>query len=169
MGLQKAWESIIIPTSGYIELDTRHDEKPHLQETALYHIKINKINFTIKRVSSIETSPLSIIQTAPTLYYTNVGIDDITKNGRVLTDYNNARIKGTSITINDLAYEPNPEGHRLFMKNDLCTYEGKPRFRLFYRDLDKNKDTKQWHKDYEHYNTLYLHIGPSFTLDNLYT
>ena len=41
---------------------------------------------------------------------------------RVKDEYNNTRIKGTSLTINDLIYEPNVDGHRLFIKNDLYEY-----------------------------------------------
>ena len=41
---------------------------------------------------------------------------------QVLSKYSNTVLCGTNITINDLVYEPNPDGHRLYMKHNCFMY-----------------------------------------------
>ena len=91
--------------------------------------------------------------------------------------YLNTCLKGTSITLNDLIYEPNQEGHRLFMRNNLCSFDSYLRGKLFYRYLNIDINGNQHRHDSwrgeqvgnQNINTLYLYTGPCFNKDNLLT
>jgi hypothetical protein len=54
----------------------------------------------------------------------------------VNSKYTNVTLKGTSITINDLIYEPNVEGHRLFLRNGLYNSNQTIRNKIYYRDVN---------------------------------
>lgn len=130
----------------------------------LYYVNIEGVNYTVTRISKLANDEKDIITNKQTEKYGKF-IDNAYE---VDSKYKLARIRGTSITLNDLYYEPNTSGHRLYMKNDLCQFVNTHRGRIFYRSLDKAKDGEQWAKTYEHYNTLYMMTGPCFTKDNLY-
>ena len=83
----------------------------------------------------------------------------------VKTQYDSARFRGTSVTINDLVYEPNIDGHRLYMNNNLYVYDDFLENKIAYRSWD-------WYPPAACYgsagvNDLYMATGPCFTLDNL--
>lgn len=90
-------------------------------------------------------------------------VDETTKEKR------NVRIKGTSLTLNDLYYDPESTNHWLFIKDlgELCRHiDSDLRDIIYYRSLtDKNS----WKAidEYQHKNHLYLFTGPCFTEDNL--
>jgi hypothetical protein len=53
----------------------------------------------------------------------------------VNSKYKDVTLKGTSITVNDLVYEPNIEGHRLFLRNGLYKSNQAVRNKIYYRDV----------------------------------
>ena len=133
------------------------------QSIGLYYIDLTNINYTITKTSKIVNEEKNIItnrQTEQYSYFPGEGYE-------VDSKYKNARFRGTSITINDLEYDPKISGHRLYIKNGSWQYKDVYRGRIFYRSMDKFKDGNQWHLEFEHYNTLYLMFGPCFTIDNL--
>ena len=90
--------------------------------------------------------------------------------------YNNTRIRGTSLTLNDLLYVPSKDGHRLFVKNNIAEYDGHLRNILWYGPLDKPQSNsgKDWSTTWNNTwndkldcNRLYLYTGPSFIPDKL--
>lgn len=108
----------------------------------------------------------NIIHIIPTSAYLNISNDSYQVN----TKYQNACFRGTSITINDLVYEPNPDGHRLYMRPNCFKYHNTPRARLYYRTLtpDENSNiSTTWKGDTDYYNMLFINTGPCFVPDNL--
>ena len=97
----------------------------------------------------------------------------------VSSDYPNTTFKGTSITINDLVYEPNIEGHRLFLRNDLYVSNQTIRNKIYYREIGTsdtdnppdnipNEVLDTWiYEGNEHKNCIYLFTGPCFEPTNL--
>ena len=51
----------------------------------------------------------------------------------MLDIYKYSTIRGTSITLNDLQYIPNPTGHRLYMKPNLVKYDPTLNNKIYYR------------------------------------
>ena len=132
----------------------------------LLEIRPVSVEFTVTQSSKISVLPEQFVKTTRTNKYSEF------KNNAYIIDskYNNTRLKGSSITINDLIYEPNQQGHRLFLRNNLCTYNPKLRGKLYYRSLDL-KDRSTWdvraNPNQEYINSLYLYTGPCFTPDTL--
>lgn len=131
----------------------------------VYDIHINKIYFTIERKASIDLLDDSVIKTSRTTNYAN----KLDRKYTVDSKYDNpsgksTRIRGTSITLNDLVYKPNVEGHRLFVRNNICTHDSINRGKIFYRSLT---DAGSWVLDTQYLNSLYIFTGPCFTPDNL--
>ena len=131
----------------------------------LFDIKIKKINFTIEQISKLESSTDQFIKTTRTTKYSQT----VSNEYQIMYDYKNARLKGTSITLNDLIYEPNQDGHRLFMRNNLWNYDSDLRGKLYYRGLDIHDDPTRltWHYKTKYYNNIFLFTGPCFTPDTL--
>jgi hypothetical protein len=126
-----------ILTEGKIQIDTHHEEKHSNIPKALFRLKINSINVTISKLSKLEESSEVIIQTPKTRWYRS--------ESTVRDEYINARFRGSSITINDLVYDPQVNGHRLFIRDGLCKYHPDPRCRIFYRSF--KYDNSEWHKN----------------------
>ena len=130
----------------------------------IFKLKITKIEIRVNKTINIENTSDQIININPTVDYAS--IDTSTQTYKV--NYPNCCLVNTTLTLNDLMYEPNINGHRLFVKNLKTEYFGMRKGsgaitrEIFYRDLyDKNS----WHKDYTYYNHLYLLCGPCFTDD----
>ena len=83
-----------------------------------------------------------------------------------MDDYKPSCIRGSSITLNDLVYEPNLEGHRLFIKNNCFTYNNTYRSKIYYRDLSTDK-AHSWTLDKQYLNNIYMFTGPCYTSSNL--
>lgn len=132
----------------------------------LIRLVFNNITITISKSDKLEHVPETFVSVVRTSQYS----DKYSKEYKVLDEYKNTCIKGTSITINDLIYEPNNEVHRLFMRNGLCTYNPYLRGRLYYRPTAKEFKS-QWspkrNPAMEFTNNLYLFTGPCFTPDTL--
>lgn len=126
----------------------------------LYEIELKSINFNIKRKSSIENNPNTIIKVAKTKNYYNLKdhLYEVTSNKRT-------RLVGTSLTLNDLIYDGTSPEHRLYVRDD-CYNNDESDYRniIYYRSLD---DTSEWGLTYQHRNHLYLQTGPCFTTDNI--
>ena len=127
-------------------------------------LTINKINFTVTKTSKLESDPETFIHTTKTIGYSN----KVDNKYVVNSTYQDSQIRGTSITINDLLYEPNVDGHRLFIKNNLCVYNPNLRSKLYYRFLNEGKWHDSWkYNNTKYYNNLFLFTGPCFTPDRL--
>lgn len=131
----------------------------------LFDIKIKKINFTVEQISKLESSTDQFIKTTRTIKYSKTESNKY----QIIDDYKNARLRGSSITLNDLIYEPNQDGHRLFMRNNLWNYDSNLRGKLYYRGLDIHDSTTRatWHYKTKYYNNIFLFTGPCFTPDTL--
>lgn len=150
----------IVNTSGQISTE--------VPSTELYYLQIKKITINITQVSSLEKDPLSFIPTNRTENYWTLKDHKYIINN----DYKNARLRGSSITLNDLIYEPNSNGHRLFIREGLYSYDNYLRGKLYYRlgnfkeagdaawDIKRDSSRK-------YQNVLFFYTGPCFTLDNL--
>ena len=131
----------------------------------LFDIKIKKINFTVEQISKLESSTDQFIKTTRTIKYSKTEGNKY----QIIDDYKNARLRGSSITLNDLLYEPNKEGHRLFIRNNLCRYDSFLRSKIYYRFLNEGNWHSSWHYNNTKYlNNLFLYTGPCYTLSNLY-
>lgn len=138
----------------------------------LYELKINKVNVHIKRKANYSSLNSSIISTKKTSDYYTFGSPTLNSKEQykyyVKSDYSEACLRGTSLTINDLVYEPT-EDHRLFVNCFLQSvsahddYDSWARNLVYYRAYD---DQESW-MDTIHKNVLCLFTGPSFTYDNL--
>ena len=101
-------------------------------------------------------------------YSENFGTSyDITKKyiNEGASNYQSVALQGTSITLNDLLYEPNKEGHRLFFRNNKCLFYNSEenRGKIYYRTLDLQTDYGYLSNDNQYKNCLCLYTGPCFT------
>jgi hypothetical protein len=92
--------------------------------------------------------------------------------------YNQACFSGTKLTINDLVYEPNITGHRLYVRDDCYKYNNSPRAKVYYRTMSIDGtyrdevdtswlyyDTKSNGVEYKgtpNLNSIFLQTGPCF-------
>ena len=149
------------------ELETAYDSDYNYIE--LYEFTLDSINFDITRRAKLATSSESILKTSMTTKY----YETVDHKYRVLDTYKDARIRGTSLTLNDLMYEPNVDGHRLFIRNNIYKYDSTYRGKLYYRSLDVNDAEVRASWDARrtvanrNKNSLYLFTGPCFITDNL--
>lgn len=86
--------------------------------------------------------------------------------------YKSTQIRGTSLTLNDLEYVPNVDGHRLFVRNGCCSYDPDYRGQLYYRAWNEGTPDTSWIYDAGGYdnknlNKIFFYTGPCFTSDNL--
>ena len=134
----------------------------------LFEFKIEEIKFTVTQISQLESLNEYFIATPRTTKYYNFVNNVYT----IDEDYKDSRLRGSSMTINDLIYEPNIDSHRLFMRNN-CVYNSSYRGKLFYRRLRANldEDKRDWDawtdNSTEYYNNLFIYTGPCYITDNL--
>lgn len=135
-------------------------------------IQLDVKNYEIKSGGVLELTKSEI---KDKITYVNPTTDyyEIIQNAKydIKSEYQNKCFRGTSITINDLIYDPYSD-HRLFIKNN-CWYPTKysdnnlvSESIIYYRQMgnvvDVNKDHKDWSWEYNTYNRLYLYSGPCF-------
>ena len=85
----------------------------------------------------------------------------------VKDEYSQAQFRGSTITINDLEYDPNPNGHRLFLKQSRYKYDDEfPRGQIYYRKLEGEKNTWKYSST-KNLNHLYMYTGPCYKVENL--
>lgn len=143
------------------KLDSIQVSNDLLHIIGLFKIKINRINFTIEQISKLEATPESFISTTKTQQYSKIEESKY----KVLSEYQDSCLRGSSITINDLIYEPNIEGHRLYMKNGCCIYNSYLRGKLYYRSYKDEKFSV--YSKTKYLNNLFIFTGPCFTESNL--
>ena len=149
------------------------------QSIVITAVKLGDIPFTFTRSFNYQASNDSIIYVTPTKDYSKI------ENHRYVLindDYNEARLRGTSIVVNDLYFDALSEGHRLYMQSSAYTYDNEPRARIYYRAFSQKASWSSHRRiddvagpgdvinssyDYSNCNNLCLHTGPCFTLDNL--
>ena len=129
----------------------------------LFDIKIKKINFTVEQISKLESSTDQFIKTTRTNTYSAI----VNSEYKVIDPYKQSRLRGSSITLNDLVYEPNKDGHRLFVRNNLCKYDATLRGKIYYRALNTNQSNTWYYNNTKYLNNLFLYTGPCYTLSNL--
>lgn len=133
----------------------------------LFYINFNDVSLNVSLYSKIENDPLNFIPTTRTENYWTLEDHKYIINN----NYKKSRLLGSSITLNDLIYEPNPNGHRLFIRDGLCSYDNYLRGKLYYRLGNFKEAGNAWDirrdssKKYQ--NVLFFYTGPCFTSDNL--
>ena len=156
----------LIPDMAYFSVGNSTLDTDPMHYIELYELTLDDLQYVITRSTKLADSPDAIMKS----HITNKYSETVDHVYTVMDDYKNARIKGTSITINDLIYEPTLDGHRLFMKNNLCKYDSTYRGKLYYRFLnggdDSGHDSWRYNKT-KNLNCLFLYTGPCFTTDNL--
>lgn len=140
----------------------RRQESDYQYIILLMSFKFNKLAFTITQKSKLENIKENFVKVVKTKKYTD---DSIPYKYKVDGKYNKARIRGTSITLNDLEYQSNKDGHRLFVKNSLHDYDSYLRNKIYYRNIEDIYDCHYGNTQY--LNNIFLYTGPCFTSDNL--
>lgn len=135
-----------------ISIETFSD-KTNSYSMALYKITLETVCYSVERHSYIQHMLDHIINVpiTPTNTYSNWNANVYTVN----KDYRNRCLVNTSITLNDLEYDPSLDGHRLYINSDRYKYCDNPQNRIYYRK-DNDGDTKS------NVNCLYVYTGPCF-------
>lgn len=160
------YNSFLSSEPAYFVVDTNNSYEERYGDIELYEISIGYINYILTRSTTLKDISSSIVRTSITRKY----ISNFAEKYIIESRYNAARIRGTSLTINDLVYEPNTNGHRLFIKNNCYMYNNTYRGKLYYRSLDFKNDKKSWrYKDdpIKYLNNIFFFTGPCFTEENL--
>ena len=131
---------------------------PNSTQVIVFKVDINNINLNIIRSSSLSYISTNIIYTDTTSKYYHIQSFPF-RYYTVRDEYKLSCLRGSYITLNDLSYEPNQEGHRLFVNSNLYRCKQKFDQQIYYRDKNSNNN--------DPINTLYLFTGPSFTSSNL--
>ena len=132
-----------------------------------------KISFKVTKNIEIKPKESQVVHVEKTKYYSQIS------NGvySVKDKYKKAQLQLTSMTLNDLVYEPNKDSHRLFVKNGLYQYNITNRPKIYYRyrgeefkdddNIVPDKVLESW--DYTgkaDINCLCLYTGPCFEPTN---
>jgi hypothetical protein len=129
----------------------------------LFMLDITSIEGIVTCIVNIADHASAVVNTRVTRDYGKI-VDH-----KYIVSHNDARLRGTSLTLNDLVYEDSIDGHRLYVKNDLCEYDTAQsqnyRNIMYYRSLSDISDATV---DRSNYNRTCMLTGPCFTSDNLY-
>ena len=119
----------------------------------LYKITLETVFYIVERHSYIHHMLDHVINVpiTPTNTYSNWNANVYTVNDKYL----NRCLVNTSITLNDLEYDPSLDGHRLYVNSARYKYCDDPKNRIYYRK-DNDGDTKS------NVNCLYVYTGPCF-------
>jgi hypothetical protein len=128
-------------------------------KTVICSIAINQLTASVIRNGHIQEVRTNILNLPTTNVDTYVDrksggyllVGDPTKN----TGYTKAALRHTTITLNDLLYEPNIEGHRLYLRR-TNKWASRPNTPIYYRGTKYT--AKEANKDY---NKLIPFIGPT--------
>ena len=130
----------------------------------IWQVDLNSIKYTLEQLAFFDYIKDPIVHTIPTKKYASI----TGHKYEVDNKYSKTRLIGSSITINDLAYEPNKDGHRLFMKKGITTHDPIYRGRLYYRKYHSSGVSDSWKWDTtKNLNTLFIYTGPCYTPNNL--
>ena len=163
--ITKEPETLSFVISADLVNESKDTSKVIQQKVELYCIDFKSLTFYITKEVELAQDERTIIPTNRTGRYASI----IDSRYKVLNQYSKSQIRGTSLTLNDLIYEPEANGHRLFVRNNLCVYDSNwYRSKLYYRKWsDSANGDSTWHYNYKYYNSLFLFTGPCFTKDNL--
>ena len=133
------------------------------QASLLIGFSLQTIKLSVYKKKHTDIPSGDIVYVQPTTDYYD------TKPYNVKQNYVPQCIKGTSLTLNDLVYINNPNGHRLFVRNGCTTYNGEVRNKIYYRIMNKDKGIHEsWkYENTKYLNSLYIYDGPSFITTNL--
>lgn len=131
-----------------------------MDDIEVWQVDLKSITYTLEQLAFFEYIKDPIVHTTPTKKYAS-----ITGHKYVVdASYRKARLIGSSITLNDLAYEPNREGHRLFMKKGITSHDPIYRGRLYYRKFHSSGVGSSWiWNNTKNLNNLYIYTGPCYT------
>lgn len=133
------------------------------QQFTDYHtvlIKIQLKHFTFRYKKSNEDVKNSIINQTEPVVYQCFGDNHY----KVNSWYQDAQLKGTSICLDDLEYDPYSE-HRLYIKRNIKAPDNSLGLYVNYREADGSHYSGSI--DILDYNKLRFYLGPCFTNDNL--
>ena len=116
----------------------------------LFELNISALHFTIRRISYLQHVQGYILPTVSTSDYATTAYNTY----EIKTAYEGSRFKYTTLTVNDLMYEPNVSGHRLYVKNNNIVNNPNPSNLIYYRAKSGKWDST--------YNVLHLFTGPCF-------
>ena len=127
-----------------------------------------KVSANSNKVAELEKVPNTVVRCNPTNKYSKFSNYAYSIN----STFKNVHVKGTTITLNDLWYVPNLEGHRLFIKDNAAKYDDHLRPILWYGPANANanngwRDYNAAWDDAPTKNRLYLYTGPCFVPNNL--
>ena len=120
----------------------------------IYAIKIKNLTFKITKTIDISKRKDTVINGVKTKKYSDIIDDEYT-----VSKYD-VQLRGTSLTLNDLYYDPSNSNHRLFVREGLVSNITTGTNKLYFR-----KDTGKF--DGADINCILLQTGPCFTIDNL--
>lgn len=128
-------------------------DKTNSYVMALYKITLETVYYHVARHSYIHHMLDHVINVpiTPTNTYSNWNANVYTVND----EYLNRCLVNTSITLNDLEYDPSLDGHRLYVNSARYKYCDDPKNRIYYRK-NNDGDTKP------NVNCLYVYTGPCF-------
>lgn len=126
-------------------------------------VEISDIEIKSTHLLDYDNSEKSIINFYKSKEYSSF----VNNKYEVYNNYKNSVFIGTSITINDLLYEPNQNGHRLYVNPKYVKYSyDEPRAKLYFRtltpDAGSNRSTT-WLGDTDYHNSIHINTGPCFT------
>ena len=158
-------QDLIPNNSGYYEIEyddilqsfTIND--PNKEGEVLIHkIKIHQIECEITPITIIDNLINDVVQTSKTEDYS----ETVNHVYRVKEAYKDSVIHGSSITINDLIYEGNSDGHRLFLDSRNYKYDNYLLGKLFYRQRAGEMNVANYP-----YNNIFIYTGPCYTPETL--
>ena len=155
IGNQENYPTVSI--NSYFNFNGIYSEYADLE---LYAFTFTNIEYTLKQLQKFPQTE-SIISTDLTEDYAKINSNGVYK---VHDQYQQAQLQGTSITLNDLIYEPILDGHRLFMKKGLCKYDNSYRGKIYYRYYGSGSVDASWqYSNTKYLNNLFIYTGPCFT------
>lgn len=116
----------------------------------LFELTISALHFNIQRTSYLQHMQGYILPAVTTFDYATT----VNNKYQVDEDYDDSRFRYTTLTVNDLMYEPNVSGHRLYVKNNNIVNNANPSNLIYYRAKSGKWDST--------YNVLHLFTGPCF-------
>lgn len=133
----------------------------------LVELKISEVQRTIRWSNPIDTTKYSLeeVATTPTKNYVE---RNPVASYKIKDAYKKTTLVGTSITLNDLIYEPSVSGHRLFAKKSnywLGCFGDNPGGLggdIYYRSVDDTEISDET----KNLNRLSFYTGPCFTLNS---
>ena len=134
----------------YANKDITIESKFNVSGHYLFELNISALHFTIRRTSYLQHIQGYILPTVSTFDYATIAYSEY----EIKEKYKDSRFKYTTLTVNDLMYEPNISGHRLYVKSNNIVNNPNPSNLIYYR-----VKSGKWESDY---NVLHLFTGPCF-------